>query len=123
MFISGRACRRRLTGAEVLALMDNSDIDLSDSEMDFGDSTDSSGAADTDVESEEEAITPAPKRRVMWKKTDVFNPIVVPELVQQDLSTEHQQWSPLEYFVQYVDDSDYQEHLNSLCREELMCQW
>ena len=66
-----------------MALMDNSDMELSDSdcELDVGDTDSSNGADDTgDSESEEEvARTPAPKRRVVWKKTDDFTPVIVPE--------------------------------------------
>ena len=105
LVISGRACSRRMTGAQVLALMDDSDMELSDSdcELDVGDTDSSNGADDTgDSESEEEvARTPASKRRVMWKKTDDFTPDCV------DLSAAHQQWSPVRYFEQYIDDNDY----------------
>ena len=91
-----------------MALMDNSDMELSDSdcELDVGDTDSSNGADDTgDSESEEEvARTPAPKRRVLWKKTDDFTPVIVPEPDCVDLSADHQQWSPVRYFEQYVDD-------------------
>ena len=87
-------------------------MDLSDNELDASDVSDSNGsgpATDSDTDSEEEA-TPQPKkrRRIMWKKTNVFNPTVVPELVRQDLSHEHREWSPGDYFAQYVDEDDYQ---------------
>ena len=55
LVISGRACSRRMTGAQVLALMDDSDMELSDSdcELDVGDTDSSNGADDTgDSESE-----------------------------------------------------------------------
>ena len=101
----------------MLALMDNSDMELSDSDSEpdvaESDSPASSNEGDgTDSDSEDDVPlarvrAPAPKRRVMWKKTDDFTPVIVPQPDCVDLSVNHQQWSPVRYFEQYVDDNDF----------------
>jgi len=59
---------------------------LSSSEMDFVKISDSNRAFYTDSQFQGEAITLVPEHHAMWKKTDVFNPDIVPELVQQVMS-------------------------------------
>ena len=120
-FTSERSCRRRLNAEDILAMIEDSDIGLSDSEDDDGairggsdgDSSESDCNNDTVINDdyvEEEAVMPQPpKRRTMWKKTTTFNPVVVPAPLQKDLSTEHNQWAPLDYFSKYLDDATYQE--------------
>ena len=89
--ISERSCHHRLTAEDILELMDNSDIDLSDDETNLAemerdgyDSNLDSSLDDTVLyteyaPSDEEAVVPTPrKRRTIWRKTATFDPAVVP---------------------------------------------
>ncbi|KAI0208408.1 hypothetical protein LSAT2_030110 [Lamellibrachia satsuma] len=117
-----RSCHHRLTAEDILELMDNSDIDLSDDETNLAemerdgydsnlDSSDDDTVLYSDyAPSDEEAVVPTPrKRRTIWRKTATFDPAVVPAPLRHDYSGDRQAWSPADYFGMYLNDATYAE--------------
>ena len=101
---------RRYNVQDVLSLLDNSDIDLSDSDDEVGDGASDPGEISASSESssssdQSDVVQPPPaQRRKLYRKTRVHNPPLKPAVTVNDRSQEHANWTPLDYFDSYIDD-------------------
>ena len=101
---------RRYNVQDVLSLLGNSDIDLSDSDDEVGDGASDPGEISASSESssssdQSDVVQPPPaQRRKLYRKTRVHNPPLKPAVTVNDRSQEHANWTPLDYFDSYIDD-------------------
>ena len=90
--------------------LDNSDIDLSDSEDEEGDGAIDPGEISASSESssssdQSDVMQPPPaQRRKLFHKTRVHNPTLLPAVTLNDRPQEHRNWMQLQYFDSYIDN-------------------
>ena len=114
---------RRYNVQDVLSLLDNSDIDLSDSDDEVGDGASDPGEISASSESssssdQSDVVQPPAQRRKLYRKTRVHNPPLKPAVTVNDRSQEHANWTPLDYFDSYIDDDILDVMLDECSRRE-----